>query len=484
MAKEQPRQEQPGGLHRRAEEALSRKMTGEPCTMPEEDVRVLVHELQVHQIELEMQNEELKRANAMVEEARNRYADLYEFAPVGYLTLDEKGLVLEANLTIVRQLGIERASLINYPFSLYIAPLDRSVFSSHMNKVVTSKQRQSCQIGLMAKSGGDYHAFLDSIFVEDSSGKKLCRITVTDITERKRAEEELRAVYAHARSLIEASLDPLVTISPSGKITDVNTATETVIGRDRKDLIGADFSSYFTEPEKARNGYQQVLHEGSVQDCPLEIRHRDGHLTSVLYNASLYRDDSGQVLGIFAATRDITARKKAEDELRRSEHFIQRINDMLPDVLYLFDVVEHRNVYANQQSERLLGYTSEQMKERGAAFFQEVFHPEDVRILIELREQVGALKDGEIIEKEFRIKHGLSGEYRWVRSQAVVFERTPDGLPRLILCIARDITPNKIADENLRAAERLFREFAENAGAIFWISTPGFDKFLPESVSL
>ncbi len=322
--------------------------------MPEEDVRVLVHELQVHQIELEIQNEELKRANAMVEEARNRYADLYEFAPVGYLTLDEKGLVLEANLTIVRQLGIERSSLINYPFPLYIAPVDRSVFSSHLNKVVTSKQRQSCQIGLMAKSGGDYYAFLDSIFVEDSNGNKSCRITVTDIT----------------------------------------------------------------------------------------------------------------------------ARKKAEDELRRSEHFIQRINDMLPDVLHLFDVVEHRNVYANQQSERLLGYTSEQMKERGAAFFQEVSHPEDVHILIELSEQVGALKDGEIIEKEFRIKHGLSGEYRWLRSQAVVFERTPDGLPRLILCIARDITPNRIADENLRAAERLFREFAENAGAIFWISTPGFDKFL------
>ena len=118
----------------------------------------------------------------------------------------------------------------------------------------------------------------------------------------------------------EASLDPLVTIGPDGKITDVNAATEMVTGRTRKELIGTDFSDYFTEPEKAQAGYQQVFRDGFVRDFALELRHRDGHLTSVLYNASVYRDDRGTVRGVFAAARDITERKRAEEALRETEN--------------------------------------------------------------------------------------------------------------------------------------------------------------------
>jgi PAS domain S-box-containing protein len=119
----------------------------------------------------------------------------------------------------------------------------------------------------------------------------------------------------YARSLIEASLDPLVTISPEGKITDVNEATVKVTGVPREELIGRDFSDYFTEPERARAGYREVFEKGFVTDYPLTIRHRDGRLTDVLYNASVYRDARGVVLGVFAAARDVTAQKQAEAEI-------------------------------------------------------------------------------------------------------------------------------------------------------------------------
>jgi PAS domain S-box-containing protein len=119
----------------------------------------------------------------------------------------------------------------------------------------------------------------------------------------------------YARSLIEASLDPLVTINPEGKITDVNEATVKVTGLARDKLIGTDFSDYFTEPAKAREGYQQVFSKGFVTDYPLTIRHKNGRLTDVLYNASVYRDARGNVLGVFAAARDVTAQKKAEAEV-------------------------------------------------------------------------------------------------------------------------------------------------------------------------
>jgi PAS domain S-box-containing protein len=133
--------------------------------------------------------------------------------------------------------------------------------------------------------------------------------------DREQSEEQLAAASQYARSLIEASLDPLVTISPDGKITDVNAATVKVTGVPREQLTGTDFSNYFTEPEKARQGYQQVFAVGSVTDYPLTIRHKQGELTDVLYNASVYRDASGNVLGVFAAARDVTARKKAEAQL-------------------------------------------------------------------------------------------------------------------------------------------------------------------------
>jgi PAS domain S-box-containing protein len=151
----------------------------------------------------------------------------------------------------------------------------------------------------------------------DDSGEMVGVSSIArDITERKRADEQLRAASQYARSLVEASLDPLVTISPEGKITDVNEATIKVTGLPRERLIATDFSDYFTEPEQAREGYKQVFEKGALSDYPLTIRHRDGKLTDVLYNASVYKDARGNVLGVFAAARDVTAQKQASQYAR------------------------------------------------------------------------------------------------------------------------------------------------------------------------
>jgi len=140
--------------------------------------------------------------------------------------------------------------------------------------------------------------------------------TFTDITERKRAEQELKAAARYSRSLIEASLDPLVTIDDDGRIMDVNAATEKVTGINRDKLIGTDFSLYFTEPEMAQKGYQQAFANGSVTDYPLAIRHISGKVTDVLYNATTYFDEHGAVAGIFAAARDVTDYKAAQSKIR------------------------------------------------------------------------------------------------------------------------------------------------------------------------
>lgn len=154
-----------------------------------------------------------------------------------------------------------------------------------------------------------------------------------DITERKRAEEALRRSNAYNRSLIEASLDPLVTIGPDGKIKDVNVATEIVTGHARSDLIGTDFASYFTDPAKARAGYERAFREGAIRDFQLEIRQTDHIVTPVLYNASVFRDESGEVSGVFAAARDITIRLEAEEAMRRAKEAAEEAGRVKDDFL-------------------------------------------------------------------------------------------------------------------------------------------------------
>ena len=156
-----------------------------------------------------------------------------------------------------------------------------------------------------------------------------------DITEQKKAEEKIRLSNIYNRSLIEASLDPLVTIGHDGKITDLNEATEQVTGYSRDELIGTDITNYFTEPEIAKEGYQEVFKQGFISDYALEIQHKDGSIIPVLYNASVYQDESGKVIGVFAAARDVTTLKKAEIMLKLKIEELKRSNEELEQFAYV-----------------------------------------------------------------------------------------------------------------------------------------------------
>jgi PAS domain S-box-containing protein len=150
-------------------------------------------------------------------------------------------------------------------------------------------------------------------------------VIISDLTETMAAHADLQAAGNYARSLLEASLDPLVTINAEGKITDVNKATETATGVARDRLIGGEFSGYFTEPEKARIGYRQAFADGAVTNYPLAIRNVSGDVMDVLCNASTYCDAKGQVIGVFAAARDITYRRKAEAELAKYQQHLEEL---------------------------------------------------------------------------------------------------------------------------------------------------------------
>ena len=163
--------------------------------MSPEEFMHTVHELQVHQIELEMQNENLRAVHAQLEALRARYFDLYDLAPVGYLTVSEKGIVLNSNLTAVTVLGITRKQLLNRPFTQFILNEDQDIFYRHRKPLFETGAPQSCEIRMLKGSGTPFWVRLDATAARDDiSGASICRVVMIDLTEHKRAEEKLKAV--------------------------------------------------------------------------------------------------------------------------------------------------------------------------------------------------------------------------------------------------------------------------------------------------
>ena len=235
------------------------------------------------------------------------------------------GLLIEVNEAFARMTGYSREEAIGHTTLELGLWVDLKEREHVVQTLLSGESLQDEEIHFFTKDGKPIICQYSAEIVE--IGNELCALAmIMDITERKRTEEALLRANAYNRRLIEVSLDPLVTIGPDGKITDVNAATETVTGFMRDQLIGTDFSDYFTDPEKARAGYEQAFRNGKVFDYALDLQHRDGHVKSVLYNAAVYRDEVGQVIGVFAAARDVTARNLAEEQLKRySEHLEDQV---------------------------------------------------------------------------------------------------------------------------------------------------------------
>ena len=289
---------------------------------------------------------ERKRSEEALRESEEKYRALFAAESDGIFVVDkETGTIIDCNDAITPMYGYRKDEVVGQPNTIMSAEPDAT-------RAATNEVKTLIPIRYHKRKDGSVFPVEITANVVSVKGHDVIVAAVRDITERKKAEEalrknaeELHASYeeltaseeelqhnldeltrqeralrtlsAYNRSLLEASLDPLVTINPEGKIADVNLSTEKVTGYSREELIGTDFTNYFAEPAKAKEGYQRVFTDGTVRDYPLSIRNRDGHITPVLYNATVYRDESGNIGGVFAAARDITERKRSEDALLR-----------------------------------------------------------------------------------------------------------------------------------------------------------------------
>jgi PAS domain S-box-containing protein len=297
---------------------------------------------------------------------------------------------------------------------------------------------------IIRPDGGVRWVQQSGVVERDEAGARRMLGICQDITDRKRIEEENRVAAAYNRSVIEASLDPLVMIGPQGAITDVNTATERATGYSRAELLGTEFSDYFTEADTARAVYEQAFGGGEVRDHPLELRHRGGRTTSVLYNASVYREPSGRVLGVFAAARDITQMRRAQAALRESEEWLRAVFDNAP--VGIEDLSPSGEfVRVNPRFCQITGYTADELRSRR---INDITHPDDLAAtLASLQRLISGEIDADSVEKRYSRK---DGEVVWAEVNSAVV-RDPDGNPILIVGVARDLTAQRVAESEVRA---------------------------------
>jgi len=269
-----------------------------------------------------------------------------------------------------------------------------------------------------------------------------------EFAENRRIAKELRTASLYTKSLFEANLDPLVTISPEGQITDLNQATEEVTGRSRADLIGTDFSDYFTESDKAREVYQEGFAKGFVTDYPLALRHRDGHVTDVLYNASVYRSEAGNVLGVFAAARDITQRKRVEAALRDQYSTLRGIINSANALIFSVDRHYHYTSFNQGHAAAMKALYGVQI-ERSHDMLDYMSVPDD-RVTAKCNLD-RALAGELLVEEAYSGKELRSRKYFQVSHSPI---KTEEGEIIGVAMLAQDMTERKRAEDEVNELNR------------------------------
>jgi PAS domain S-box-containing protein len=298
-------------LRGKAEKRLDKRP--KPSKISQRTIASLIHELQVHQIELEIQNENLRQAQTIIENSKKRFSDLYNFAPVGYITTEKTGKIIEANVTAAEILGVEKNDLAGKVFNAFVHPEDINIFLLHLRSLHKNVS-ETCEIRLKNKSGVYFHAQLVSTPLTDDAGA-LAKflIAVLEITARKRAEE------AHARlaTIVENSYDAIFSKTLDGIIESWNASAQRMYGYTEQEIKGRS-ASILAPPDcigEMADFLGKIKAGESVRDFETIRRKKDGTGIPVSLTVSPVKTPSGDIIGASIITRDITERKVWESSI-------------------------------------------------------------------------------------------------------------------------------------------------------------------------
>lgn len=498
------RDNQLNSLRQRAEELVD-KDRKDFQSLPPEDVQKLIHELNLHQIELEMQNKEFRRAQEEIEKSRSRYSELYDFAPVGYFTLDEKGMIIDTNLTGTEILGVNRRYLLKRAFTDFITPDFQDVFYYHRKEVFKYKDKLSCQVKLKRKDGTEFYAQMESIAVEDDKGNlTLSRTTIIDITQLKQAE---MAVKKSEQELeVRNRISKIFLTIPDD---EMYAEVLQVILKTMKSRYGyfgyIDQNGALVCPSMTRDVWDkcQVIEKdivfpkdnwGGLWGCSLKEKKflcsneplppLPGHIpitnamiVPVIFHNTLigqiavcnkttdYNKEDRKLLETIAdkiapLLNSRLQRAREEKERRRSEKIIQESESkfrMLSEQSLLGIAILQDDVfkYANQMMSNIFEYSIEEMLSWKAGEFAKLIHPKDKNFVLEQARKKQKGENGYIVNHQSRIIT-KTGKVKWIDiySKTILYKGKAADFVTFI-----DITERKKVGETLAVSYR-FLEIA------------------------
>jgi len=318
-------------LRQQAEEIAQEKA----ALMPEnlealspEDARLLLHELRVHQIELEMQNEELRRTQSELEASRIRYFDLYDLAPVGYFTISELGLILEGNLTAAGLLGVSRSALVKRRLTAFVLPEDQDIYYQYRKQLFETGAPQVCEFRMLRANAAPFWVRMRATETQDADGAPVCRAVVSDITEIKRAEEALQESERRLSSIYDTVGDVIfhlaVEADGSYRFVSVNQAFRNVTGLSEEMVVGKLINEVIPEPSLSMvlGKYRRAIEENSIIRWEETSDYPTGRLVGDICIAPIV-DDDGRCTHLVGSVHDITERKRAENVIQARSRLLE-----------------------------------------------------------------------------------------------------------------------------------------------------------------
>jgi two-component system cell cycle sensor histidine kinase/response regulator CckA len=494
--------EQPEQQRHEAEARLrkqKRTLRSEPGgPLPTADKQRLVHELQVHQIELEMQNEELSRASAQAEVAADKFSNLYDFAPVGYLTLDRKGAIRQVNLRGARLLGLERARLLNRRLALLVAEADRLALSDFLESVFGGEAKKHCEVTL-PRAGSQ--PLVVQIEGTRSAEEQECRAVLFDLTERKQAEAALQHAYdelelrvaartvdlqraneqlradiierkraeaalseseAHFRAMFDMASIGMAQADPqSGQFVRVNQKMCAITGYSAAELLVMRVAELTHPDDRQQDGekFGRVV-RGGAPDYRMEKRYvrKDRAVAWVNVNMTVIRDAAGQPTRTMATIEDITERKRSEESLRENERRYRLLFNSGYDAVFVHQGGSAGNgsgkfIEVNDIACQRLGYTREELLQMTP---RDITAPETLpgipRIRAKLAMEKPAVSEGVQLTKD--------GRRIAVEISTQVFKLNGK---RTLLSTVRDITERKCAEAVIRESGQFNQQIVTSA---------------------
>lgn len=326
--------EHPKVLRDRAERQILEKISQLPenlHTLLPDQARLLLHELRVHQVELELQNEELRSAQEQLQASRAAYFDLYDQAPVGYLTLDENGLILTANFTAAKMFSAESRPFIGLPLTRFILPEDQDIFYLH-RKQVEKGSPKNCELRMLHTAGSPFWVRLASSFGSCAEGAPLCRITVSDITESRLAQEKVEQAAREWQKTFDSMNDVVWMLDKDSRITRANQATERVFGRSAGEVLGLHCYEIAHADKKPVNGCPLKTARKSMRREKMELQMGDKTFEVIVDPIA---DSAGRFNGAVHILADITERKKMEAEKERLIAELEGKRKEVEDFIYI-----------------------------------------------------------------------------------------------------------------------------------------------------